>query len=442
MRNGSSITSLLLGIIFLLTLSPTTGFAQSTTVEGLVGAGRRAVAAKPEFQVPEGVTLADGVTENEAVALALWNNPQLHADLTALGLARADLKDAGLLRNPLLTLLLPTGPLPQLESAIQFPVDVFWQRRKRVAAAKVEVERVAVSLEQNALNLVRDVRIAFTDLELARQRARMAEETVRLRKEVVRLMKIRLREGDVGEVEVTAAELDESLAVEQSVRFEREMVILLNRLRHIIGMIEQPEVDFVETPPASPVANDPSLEELTKAAFAARPDVRAAEFAIDGAAKRAKWERSRIGSLAALLNLRNTAGVGFAPRPGFAAEVPIFNRNQGGIGRADAEVERAAWLYVTTRQRVALDVSDAFNQRRQARETLAVWRQGTLPLARENRRLAEKAFSSGDQSFLVVLEADRRLVEVNLREAELRADLRRAEIQLDRAVGRTVNVTP
>src|ERR1700754_2155795 len=125
-----------------------------------------------QARIPPGVALSDGLSEDEAVAIALWNNAVFHNDLAALGIARADLIEAGLLRNPLLSLLLPLT-MSQLEATITFPAEVFFQRPRRVAAAKAELERVAQSLEQNALNLVRDVRVAYSDLLLARNRARV-----------------------------------------------------------------------------------------------------------------------------------------------------------------------------------------------------------------------------------------------------------------------------
>ena len=48
------------------------------------------------FSVPPGVTLTDRVTAGEAAAIALWNNTALEADLAAIGIAQADLLDAGL----------------------------------------------------------------------------------------------------------------------------------------------------------------------------------------------------------------------------------------------------------------------------------------------------------------------------------------------------------
>lgn len=82
--------------------------------------------------LPPGVSLA-ALTREDAVAVALWNSPSFEASLTELGLARADLVEARLLRNPIFSLLFPWGP-KQLEWTLQFPVDALWQRPRRVAA--------------------------------------------------------------------------------------------------------------------------------------------------------------------------------------------------------------------------------------------------------------------------------------------------------------------
>src|SRR5262245_36901694 len=85
----------------------------SSEITGRTGHGLRAPGDRT-VRMPPGVSVDGGLTEDAAVAIALWNNPTFQADLAALGLARADLIDAGMIRNPLLTLLLPLGP-KQLE---------------------------------------------------------------------------------------------------------------------------------------------------------------------------------------------------------------------------------------------------------------------------------------------------------------------------------------
>ncbi len=112
------------------------------------------------ISLPSGVDLDDGVTQEEAVAIALWNDPQFQVQLTDLGFARADLLEAGLLRNPVLSLLLPIGA-KQLEATLRWPVEILWERPRRVAVAKIAIERVAAGLEQAGLDLVANVKTTF-----------------------------------------------------------------------------------------------------------------------------------------------------------------------------------------------------------------------------------------------------------------------------------------
>ena len=106
--------------------------------------------------LPPDVNLADGLTQEEAVAIALWNSPTFQATLVDLGIARADLAEAGLLRNPIFSLLFPLGP-KQLEFTLQYPFDALVQRPARVAAARVNARAIGERLVWNALSLVAQV---------------------------------------------------------------------------------------------------------------------------------------------------------------------------------------------------------------------------------------------------------------------------------------------
>ena len=94
-----------------------------------------------------------------AIPVALWNNAALQADLTALGLARADLIEAGQPTNPALTLIFPISP-KLIEAGANWPPEAIWQWPRRLAAARLELDRVTEGLVQNGLDLVRDVRLS------------------------------------------------------------------------------------------------------------------------------------------------------------------------------------------------------------------------------------------------------------------------------------------
>ena len=83
-----------------------------------------------QFEFPEWVILDDGLSQDEAVALALWNNAQFQSDLAALGFARAELLEANMLSNPVFSVLFPVSP-KLLETALDIPIETLWQRPHR-----------------------------------------------------------------------------------------------------------------------------------------------------------------------------------------------------------------------------------------------------------------------------------------------------------------------
>lgn len=428
----------------------------SKKVEERVGHGINTAAKASGLSLPEDVSLDDGLSEDEAVAVALWNNPALQAELTAMGLARADVITAGQLSNPQLTLIFPFS-LRVLEAVAMWPFEALWQRPKRVAAAKLEMERVCETLVARSLDLVRDVRLAYADYAFAQRRARVAAEAVRERSEIAVIVNARFRAGDIGELETSAARIEARLAEEQATRFMRDAVIARDRLRALLGFANADPNFEISLPAATEVdgsyqtvsvnfsavsstapAADPSqtLDELIKQAFEARPELKAAELAIEAAGQRAKWERSRILTVSAIAKEYGRNNGGFEQGPGVLIELPIFNRNQGGVSRAEAEIERSAKQFIAARQSVAVEVREAYTQLAQAREARELWRTRVLPAITEDIRRADIAYRAGDVAYLFVLETNRRLTDARLREPELQAAEARALIALERSIGR------
>jgi outer membrane protein, heavy metal efflux system len=200
------------------------GFSDvSTTVEAR--SGKRVVwylDTELDAQVDQEVRalLQDTLTVDGAVQVALLNNRNLQAVYAELGVAQADLVQAGLLRNPVFDGVvhasLNGGPLElELHTALDF-LDIFYiPLRKRVAAAQFEEAKLQVT--GAVLDFTTTVRAAFyryqaneqmlellqtvgqalaialevarrlhdagniTDLDLARERALLEEAKLQLR---------------------------------------------------------------------------------------------------------------------------------------------------------------------------------------------------------------------------------------------------------------------
>lgn len=388
-----------------------------------------------EARVPAGVSLS-ALTEDAAAATALWNNAAFNGELSQLGFARADLAEAGMLPNPTLALLLPVGPR-QIESWLAWPIEALWQRPRRVEAAQRDVARAAQSLVQTGLDLARDARVAHIDAVLARARAALRADAARVLASLEALAQARLRGGDIGAPEVAAAAMEAGAARELSLRANTEVTLADARLRLTLGLTDATSA-LTPVADALPVATEESLDVLLSVAMAVRPDVRAAELGVEAAGARIGWERTRVFGLVARVDAFGPAPLGpheVTARLGVQATLPIFQQNQFGVERAEAELDRAAWRYAQTRQQVVAEVTSARAQVEQLQSSLRAWREAVRPAAEEATRGAERSFVQGETSWIAVLDATRRVIDARVREVELDAELRRALAQLQRSTG-------
>jgi cobalt-zinc-cadmium efflux system outer membrane protein len=344
--------------------------------------------------------------------------------------------EAGLLRNPVLSVLFPLGP-KQLEWTVQFPFELIWQRPARVAAATLNAQAVGERLVWNALTLVAETRTAHSDAVIADRRLQLTTEIADLVRRLTGITEARLRAGDISELEARAARSDAARvdAARQAIEHERDLSRLT--LAALLGL--DVDVDRIRpTPgPAPDVAACGTDAARIERALASRPDVRAAELSIDAAAQRARWERSRVVTLMGILDGNGEGAEGAEVGPGVGAEIPIFNRNQGGIRRAEAEVERAGHRYAAVRAQVVAEVRTASVRVRQAEQAIGAWQKEIVPSLEVEQRQAESAYQAGEIPLFSLLDVSRRLVDGRTRHLDAEADLQRAAIALERSIGRS-----
>ena len=384
--------------------------------------------------LPPGVSLT-ALTREDAVAVALWNSPSFEVSLTQLGFARADLADARLLRNPIFSLLFPWGP-KQLEWTLQFPVDALWQRPRRVAAAALNVQAVGERLVYDGLTLVADVRLAFVEAAAGERRFTLARENTVLAQRIAGIADARLRAGDISDLEARMARTDAAQVAAELRALDHERGVSTLTLISRMGL----QVPAAQVQLAPAVLARPAMcgmpEALVEDAVTSRPDVRAAEIAIEAAGRRAAWERSRIINLIGILDANSRRGAQDELGPGINLDPPIFSRNQGGIARANVEIERVSRAYLAIRTQVTAEVRTAAVRFTQAQQAMQIWSEEIAPSLQIEQRQAEAAYEGGEVALLTLLDSSRRLVQARIRTLAAEIELQRAAVVLDRAIGR------
>ncbi|HMY17976.1 MAG TPA: TolC family protein, partial [Polyangium sp.] len=338
-----------------------------------------------------------------------------------------------------LSFLLPIGPR-QLEATLLLPLSALIQRPFRVNAAKFDVERTARGLVQRGLDVARDARLAWIDAYAAKARIQVREELLRTWQNIAKVARARHEDGETAPLEALAAGADARDAEDQLERAKTDLAITTARLRLVLGLAESPLGAGIGTA-SSAIDERMALNEeaLVKLALAARPDVRAAEITTEAAGARIGWEKSRVLVLLGRFDVKpigSQGGPPLLPLPGAQIDLPIFNWNPGGIGRAEAELVMATLRYRQLRQTIATDIHVARLELTQALASLHRFRDEVLPLLERAATIALRSFEAGAESYVVVLEATRRVGEARLRKIDLEAAVRRARAHLDRHVGR------
>lgn len=387
-----------------------------------------------DVNFPQGVFLEDGISENEAVAIALWNNAQLQTDLAALGFVRADLIEANMLANPTFSLLFPIGP-KALEMDLGIPVDILWQRPHRIAAARLDAQSLAEDLIENGLGLIRDVQATYADLWLSQKKFELALEDTQLQIQITELAQARLMAGDISELTADNTYMDSLRATGNMKRLLKETDILRQRLNTLLGFSSDNvtyDTETIDNTEKSTI----SIDKLLETALAARPDLRAAELAIEAAGERVGWEKSKIYNFIAIIDAKDEGEDSPTVGPGFSIDIPIFNQNQGQIARAKADLEQTTRQYEALRQNIILQVRQAFTQYVSDYEEFELWGSDIIPSLENNVEQTTKSFEIGEVPYLTVLEAEQKLIEAKVQLTELAANLHRGAAELNYCIGK------
>jgi cobalt-zinc-cadmium efflux system outer membrane protein len=384
--------------------------------------------------IPAGVRLDDGVSGDEAVSLALWNNSAFAEQLAALGLSRADLAQAGMFANPSLWVAIPLGA-KQLEYAATLPLEALWIRPSRVAVARLDGQRAAERVVQAGLDLVRDVRAATAELAASRERAEIALALSTTGDEIARIAEHRLAIGDASEGEAALTRVERARARDELHIARSNSDAAQRRWESWIGLGEGgPRLWLADGEPAPRCGESFELDALLGQAFSTRPDLRAASLGVEAASRRKHLALAEIFAVSAIFDA-NGSGRDRELGPGFSLVLPILNQNQGGRVRAAAELARAEAGRRATEDRILLEVRDASARHAEAAERRRAWQADALtPLA---ARLAavEEQLERGDVSPLSLLQARWALDFARLRDVELRALAASTCAELERSIG-------
>jgi outer membrane protein, heavy metal efflux system len=328
--------------------------------------------------------LAGELSPETAVQIALLNNPSIQATYEDLGVAQADLVQAGLLRNPVFVgsaMFGSVSPAYDFDIAQSFLDLLLLPARERIAGAQLEEARLKVAGEVFAL--ATEVRHAYYTLQGSQQ---LVELLRRVALAASASAEFAARLHDAGNASDLQLATDQALLQATSadvLRAEAETIGPREDLRRLMGLSARGAALRVPASlPALP-GGDPALETLLALAGERRLDLAAArqEQAALGETLATVRQWRYLGSLeVGAMAHREQGDRNWVGGPSVALDLPIFDQRQAEIARLESLLRRSELRADAVALDVASEVRRAHERLRSARRLGEHYRDALIPV--------------------------------------------------------------
>ncbi len=386
--------------------------------------------------------LASGQPLTEAQALARMRAEHPHLEALRLGVEEleADARERSLFANPTAGYTREDTGLGVDDFLLvsqELPLRGRTGLLREVAARAVTAAQARA--DASRLDFEARLRLAFTELLLAQERAAALAAGVAELGRLVDVLRAREREGEGSrfdrlrtEREVADIETDRQAA-------DIDRATAQARLASFLAPGTEPGTLGA----AGPLLDGPSIPDaggLLDEALARRPDYRALTLGENRwATERRAADRLRLPTTTVTAGLKRS-GASRAHASGYVigatVAVPLFNRGQQQVARAEAARARTGAERDALRSRIESEVRAAHAEASRYRALARRYRAESVAPAAELAGIATAAYEEGEYGILELLDAHRVVLAAELRLLELSAAARRAAIHLDLAVGR------
>lgn len=429
---------------------------------------------------------------DSAISAALRNSPELRANLAMIGVADAELLQAGLMANPMISFMVmfPSGGGRTMLRAGGLPIQPLqdlWLIPARREVAAAELQRAVVAAADRAVQVASQVRKTYAELQHDERSIELIRTNMALVEQSIQVIETQQTAGSASQNEVNLARIrlerlrSELLATEARLATRRhELLMLMGLATADIHWHAEP---LEET--TADIAAPPMETDVVVLAAQQRLDLKAAEWSTEAAAgrislaRREGWPDLAVGftferaprgrtrgasgrALAADAAARGfvqgisgaeempsppqfaplprpTRDVTYALGPMIELELPIFDWGQAQSARAYHEyrqrlAEHDALLQETVktvRQTIAL-MNGTYRQ-------VALFRDVILPDVGRNLELSEQSYVAGQTDLTIYLQAQEDAISTRLKLLELMRDYRVQQAELERVAGGSLN---
>jgi outer membrane protein TolC len=353
----------------------------------------------------------------ELVQEALARNPEIVAARQQWEAASQRITQARTLDDPTLSIQWWNAPesfnLGRAENTIvglsqKFPFPGKLALKEKVATRSADMTEQAVRAKER--DLIARLKQAYYDLFLSHKAIQIHHEQIDLLKRFFEIANAKFRAGKGSQVDVLKAQVELSTLHQQLPVLEQRRDTAQGKLNQLLDR----DPRFPLAPPQEPREErfDLDLEDLYRAATAARPELKAADLAVQ------RNEQSRALALREYypdINVGVQRFQNFQAPNGFGAVVSITlpfafwtkPKYDAAVQEAAAAIAAARAEQHTLENLTRFQIRDLLAKVRASWEVAVLYRTTVLPQAEQGVEAARAGYRTGRTSFLDLIEADR-----------------------------------
>lgn len=390
------------------------------------------------------------LTLGEAIAQALVRNRDLRVSRIDIDISRGRLQQAQRYPfNPELSLEGDGGRGVGREEPVRRGVgggkvglsqviEVRGQRGLRVRGAEADLARSQWTARDTERDVVAEVTRAFTELLIAQERITLAREALTLSENLRNAAKTLVDAGDVPELDLLRADVEVRRA-ENRLRLEETVAATIARtLALLVGLPADVSVSATGSLLLDPVPG--TMQELLDRARANRPDLKAAEAASTSARAALRLTETERFFPSVTVSAGYAEALDFDARNrtalvGVSVPLPFWNRREGDIKAAEAEVAKQAAQGERLAAQIDKEVTTAFQQFAATQQMVERYLRQIVPAQQQTARLVEDGYRLGQLRLTEALLAQRDFIEARTAYLEAIGSYNTARADLQKAVG-------
>lgn len=317
----------------------------------------------PSFSCSLENMIQKGISRDDAIRIALLNNPALQADFESIGIAKADFVQAGLFTNPTVE---AGWWFPIKAEATQFGVSVgfalndLWQIPLRKRVFKDQLDVAVLKVLSSVRTLISSVIYAYDTVLYIQEALKNSRIILSYIKKLKEDMQQREKFGLTTQADIATVDAAQGEREVELLKLKSTLIHQSIELRYLLGF--SPSCKFVLTDRLYPLCKDiPPVQELECWALQTRPEVLIAQMNVKVQEDLVALERGqRIKAVGVGVSYARDFDTSTGIGPSIQGSVPLFDDNQAQIDKAEFLLKKAQKELCMEQSRVIKEVHQAY----------------------------------------------------------------------------------